>query len=263
MSVRSALIVLGFLLAAVGTTFHLWVSPPVSAQTSLTLALDSIVTGLSLPVFVTHAGDGSNRLFVVEQAGRIRIFQNGSLLSTPFLDIQSRVTSGGEKGLLGLAFHPDYRNNRRFFLNYTNNRPTLKTIIAEYQTSASNANVAQTTERVLLQIDQPFENHNGGQLLFGPDGYLYIGMGDGGSGGDPQNNAQNLDSLLGKMLRIDVDGNQPYAIPPTNPFVNRSGADEVWAFGLRNPWRFSFDRLTGRLFAGDVGQDRREEVDII
>jgi len=263
MKTRSGLMALAFLLGMGGISLHLWVSRPVSAQSSVTLALDSIVTGLSLPVFVTHAGDGSNRLFIVEQAGRIRIFQNGSLLGTPFLDIQSRVTSGGERGLLGIAFHPDYRNNRRFFLNYTNNRPTLKTIIAEYQASASNANVAQTTERVLLEINQPFDNHNGGQLLFGPDGYLYIGMGDGGSGGDPQNNAQNLDALLGKMLRIDVDGAQPYAIPPTNPFVNRSGADEVWAFGLRNPWRFSFDRLTGRLFAADVGQNTREEVDII
>jgi len=263
MKIRSGLIAVAFLLGVGAISLHLWGSRPVSAQTSLTLALDSIVTGLSLPVFVTHAGDGSNRLFVVEQAGRIRIFQNGSLLSTPFLDIQNRVTSGGERGLLGIAFHPDYRNNRRFFLNYTNNRPTLKTIIAEYQTSASNSNVAQTTERVLREINQPFDNHNGGQLLFGPDGYLYIGMGDGGSGGDPQNNAQNLDSLLGKMLRIDVDGAQPYAIPPTNPFVNRSGADEAWAFGLRNPWRFSFDRLTGRLFAADVGQTTREEVDII
>jgi glucose/arabinose dehydrogenase len=259
---RSGLIAIALVLV-LGTTRHLWISHRVSAQSSLTLALDTIVTGLSLPVFVTHAGDGSNRLFVVEQAGRIRIVQNGSLLGTPFLDIQSQVTSGGERGLLGLAFHPDYENNRRFFLNYTSNRPTLKTIIAEYQTSPSNPNVAQTNERVLLEINQPFDNHNGGQLLFGPDGYLYIGMGDGGSGGDPQNNAQNLDSLLGKILRIDVDGAQPYAVPPTNPFVGRSGADEVWAFGLRNPWRFSFDRLTGRLFAADVGQNSREEVDII
>jgi len=263
MKVRSGLIALPFLLAVSGMTLRLWVSHPVAAQSSSTLALDSIVTGLSLPVFVTHAGDGSNRLFILEQGGRIRIFQNGSLLATPFLDIQSRVTSGGERGLLGIAFHPDYRNNRRFFLNYTNNRPTLKTIISEYQTSPSNPNVALTTERVLLEINQPFDNHNGGQLLFGPDRYLYIGMGDGGSGGDPQNNAQNLGSLLGKMLRIDVDAAQPYAVPPTNPLVNRSGADEVWALGLRNPWRFSFDRLTGRLFAADVGQTTREEVDIV
>lgn len=263
MKIRSCLIALAFLVGAGAITLHRWAAQPVSAQNSLALALDSIVTGLSQPVFVTHAGDGSNRLFIVEQAGRIRIFQNGSLVGTPFLDIQSRVTSGGERGLLGIAFHPDYKNNRRFFLNYTNTRPTLKTIIAEYQTSPSNPNVAQTNERVLLEINQPFDNHNGGQLLFGPDGFLYIGMGDGGSGGDPQNHAQNLESLLGKMLRIDVDGVQPYVVPPTNPFVGRSGADEVWAFGLRNPWRFSFDRLTGRLFAADVGQSAREEVDII
>jgi glucose/arabinose dehydrogenase len=263
MKTRSGLVALAFLLSVGSITLHRWVSHPVRAQSSLTLALDSIVTGLSLPVFVTHAGDGSNRLFILEQAGRIRIFQNGSLISTPFLDIQNRVTSGGERGLLGIAFHPDYRNNRRFFLNYTHNRPTLKTIIAEYQTSPSNPNAAQTAERVLLEINQPFDNHNGGQLLFGPDGFFYVGMGDGGSGGDPQNHAQNLDSLLGKMLRIDVDGAQPYAVPPTNPFLNRNGADEIWAFGLRNPWRFSFDRLTGRLFAADVGQSAREEVDVI
>ena len=203
MKTRSAPVALAFLLGAGVIAFHLWVSRPVEAQSSLTLGLDSIVTGLSLPVFVTHAGDGSNRLFILEQGGRIRIFQNGSLLGTPFLDIQSRVTSGGERGLLGIAFHPDYRNNRRFFLNYTNNRPTLKTIIAEYQTSASNPNVAQNTERVLMEINQPFDNHNGGQLLFGPDGFLYIGMGDGGSGGDPQNNAQNRSNVRADK-RVDT-----------------------------------------------------------
>ncbi len=263
MKSRFSFAVLAIVSGVSAAALYLWLSRAVSAQTSVSLALESVVSGLSEPVFAGHAGDGSGRLFIVEQAGRIRIFQNGTLLAAPFLDIRSRVTSGGERGLLSVAFHPGYSSNRRFFVNYTNNRPTLKTIIAEYQASASNPNIADTTERVLIEINQPYDNHNGGQLHFGPDGYLYVGMGDGGSGGDPMNNAQNLDSLLGKMLRIDVDGAQPYAIPPTNPFVNRSGADEVWAFGLRNPWRFSFDRLSGRLFAADVGQSTREEVDIV
>src|SRR5215831_15084137 len=235
----------------------------VEAQSSLTIALDDVVDGLTTPVYLTHAGDGSGRLFIVEQEGKILAVQNGNLLSTPFLDIQSRVTSGGEKGLLSVAFHPNYRNNRRFFVDYTDRRPNLKTIIAEYQTSAGDPNMADPAERVLLTIDQPFENHNGGQLQFGPDGYLYVGMGDGGSGGDPLGNGQNKNSLLGKILRIDVDSNFPYAVPADNPFVNVSGADEIWAFGLRNPWRFSFDRANGRLFAGDVGQNSYEEIDVI
>ena len=203
---------------------------------------------------MTHAGDGSDRLFIVEQPGTIRIVRNGALLTTPFLDIRSRVTAGGERGLLSVAFHPQYRDNGRFFVNYTASRPNLKTIIAEYQVS-SNPDISQTVESVILTIDQPFDNHNGGQLQFGPDGYLYIGMGDGGSGGDPQGNGQNLNSLLGKILRIDIDSSQPYAIPAQNPFLNRDGRDEIYAVGLRNPWRFSFDRLTGRLFAGDVGPE--------
>jgi len=235
----------------------------VEAQNALTIALDDVATGLSNPVYLTHAGDGSGRLFIVEQAGRILIFQNGSLLNTPFLDIQSRVSSGGETGLLSVAFHPNYRNNRRFFVNYTDRRPNLKTIIAEYQASASAPNKADSTERVILTIDQPFDNHNGGQLQFGPDGYLYIGMGDGGSGGDPLGNGQNKNSLLGKILRVDIDGSSPYVVPADNPFVGASGADEIWAFGLRNPWRLSFDRANGRLFAGDVGQNSYEEIDII
>lgn len=235
----------------------------VEAEGSLSIALDTVVSGLSNPVFLTHAGDGSGRLFIVEQAGRILIFQNGNLLSTPFLDIRSRVASGGETGLLSVTFHPHYKDNHRFFVNYTDRRPNLKTIIAEYQASANNPSVANTTEKVVLTIEQPFDNHNGGQLQFGPDGYLYVGMGDGGSGGDPLGNGQNKDTLLGKILRIDVDGGPPYTVPPDNPFVNGSGADEIWALGMRNPWRFSFDRINGRLFAGDVGQNSYEEVDII
>jgi glucose/arabinose dehydrogenase len=235
---------------------------PVQAQSQISISVDSFLPGLTQPVYVTHAGDGSNRLFIVEQPGTIRVVRNGVLLATPFLDIRSRVTAGGERGLLSVVFHPHYRDNGRFFVNYTASRPNLKTIIAEYQVS-SDPDISQTAESVILTIDQPFDNHNGGQLQFGPDGYLYIGMGDGGSGGDPQGNGQNLNVLLGKILRIDIDSIQPYAIPAQNPFLNRDGRDEIYAVGLRNPWRFSFDRLTGRLFAGDVGQNTREEIDLI
>ncbi|MEW5976084.1 MAG: PQQ-dependent sugar dehydrogenase [Acidobacteriota bacterium] len=235
----------------------------VSAQQGVTFVLDQVVGGLSSPVFLNHAGDGSGRLFVVEQAGRILIVRNGGVLPTPFLDIRGQVSFGGERGLLSVAFHPDFKNNRRFFVNYTARRPNLMTIIAEYQASMSNPDLAHTAEQVLLTIDQPFDNHNGGQLQFGPDGYLYIGMGDGGSGGDPLGHGQNLNSLLGKVLRIDVNGAFPYRIPPDNPLVNGPGADEIWALGLRNPWRFSFDRLNGRLFLADVGQNTMEEVDVV
>jgi glucose/arabinose dehydrogenase len=262
MRVKRQLMLVGSIatmLVGLGSTFL----RPSRAQSALTLALEPVVSGLSLPVFVTHAGDGSDRLFIVEQEGRIRVFQNGAVLNAAFLDIRPLVTSGGERGFLSVAFHPDYQNNRRFFVNYTASRPNLKTIIAEYRTSAANPNVADTAERVLLEIDQPFDNHNGGQLHFGPDGYLYIGMGDGGSAGDPQNHAQNLNSLLGKLLRIDVDAAQPYVSPSDNPFVGVDGRDEIWAYGLRNPWRFSFDRANGRLFLADVGQSDLEEVDLI
>jgi glucose/arabinose dehydrogenase len=226
------------------------------------IGLERVVTGrLSNPVLVTHAGDGSGRLFVVEQRGRIRIVANGTLGVTPFLDISSRLLSGGERGLLGLAFHPDYPRNRRYFVNYTR-RPDGATVIAEYHVSA-NADVSAGAERVLLVIEQPYPNHNGGMIAFGADGFLYIGMGDGGAGGDPQNRAQNRQELLGKMLRIDVNGSAPYAIPPDNPFVNGGGRPEIWALGLRNPWRFSFDRQTHELWAGDVGQNAWEEIDVI
>ncbi len=236
-----------------------WLS---QAQSQISISVDPFVTGLTQPVYVTHAGDRSDRLFIVEQPGTIRIVRNGALLPNPFLDIRNRVTAGGERGLLSVAFHPQYRDNGRFFVNYTASRPNLKTIIAEYHVS-TDPDISQTSESVILTVDQPFDNHNGGQLQFGPDGYLYIGMGDGGSGGDPQGNGQNLNSLLGKILRIDINSGQPYAIPAQNPHFNRPGRDEIYAVGLRNPWRFSFDRLTGRLFAGDVGQNTREEIDLI
>lgn len=211
-----------------------------------------VSAGLSKPVFVTHANDGSGRLFVVEQDGKIRIIQNGVLQSAPFLNLTSKVSKGSERGLLGLAFHPNYLSNGKFYVNYTN--LAGDTVVAEY---------VGTTGRTLLTIDQPYSNHNGGMLAFGPDGYLYIGMGDGGSAGDPQNRAQNLDSLLGKILRIDIDNGAPYAIPTGNPYKGPTPAnrrDEIWALGLRNPWRFSFDSKTGDLWIADVGQERYEEI---
>lgn len=229
------------------------------------IRLETVVTGLTEPVFVTHAGDGTGRLFILEQRGRIRVLKSGRLLPAPFLDITRLVDSGGEKGLLGLAFHPDFKSNGRFFVNYTRSSGApLRTVIAEYKVAPSDADAADPAERVLMEITQPFANHNGGMIAFGPDGYLYIGMGDGGSGGDPFNNGQRTDTLLGKLLRIDVDGASPYAVPKGNPFADRPGfRGEIWAYGLRNPWRFSFDRLTGRLFLGDVGQNEVEEVDLI
>ncbi len=245
-----------------GTVDRIDAGPPSGGA----IVLQPILTGLSSPLFVTHARDGTNRLFIVEQAGLIKVLQPGSTTPTIFLDITANVLSGGERGLLGLAFHPTYATNRRFFVNYTR-QPDGATVIAEYQASATDPNVADATETTLLTISQPFANHNGGMIEFGPDGFLYIGMGDGGSANDPDNRAQNVDELLGKMLRIDVDrpnGAVPYSSPSDNPFFGvTAGRDEIYAVGLRNPFRFSFDRATGLLYAGDVGQDAREEVDII
>ena len=224
-----------------------------------------VSSGLSSPLFVGHAGDGSNRLFIVEQGGIIKVLQPGSSTPTAFLDIHTKVVAGGERGLLGLAFHPQYASNGRFFVYYTRAGDGAL-VIAEYHVSAD-PDVAGPTETVLLTILHPTNtNHNGGMLAFGPDGYLYIGVGDGGSGNDPPNNAQNINVLLGKILRIDVnpppDSGVPYLSPPTNPFHGATaGADEIFAFGFRNPWRFSFDRATGQQWVADVGQSAREEVD--
>ena len=228
--------------------------------------LRQILSGLNTPDYVTSARDGSNRLFIVEQAGIIKVLQPGSRLPTVFLDIRSKVKFEGEQGLLGLAFHPDFSTNRRFFVNYTRT-PDGATVLAEYLASAANLDVAEKTELVILLVAQPFENHNGGMVEFGPDGYLYIGMGDGGSGNDPGNRAQDVNELLGKMLRIDVDdlpNDLRYSSPPDNPFAGTTaGRDEIFAVGLRNPFRFSFDRQTGELYAGDVGQGEVEEIDKI
>lgn len=227
------------------------------------LGLTRIATGLSKPLLVADAGDGSGRLFVVEQTGAIRILKAGKLLAVPFLDLSASVSGGNEQGLLGLAFHPGYRSNGKLYVSYTDLKGT--SVIREYRVSAANPDRANgASGRTLLRLRQPYANHNGGNIAFGPDGDLYIGFGDGGSAGDPGNRAQNLGSLFGKLLRIDVDrrtGTLPYGIPPTNPFVGRAGLDQIWAYGLRNPWRWSFDRTTGDLWIGDVGQDTWEEVD--
>jgi glucose/arabinose dehydrogenase len=217
------------------------------------------VEGLRRPVDMGHVGDG--RLFIVEQAGLIRIFQEGSLLQEPFLDIRGRVgDKANEQGLLGLAFHPRFSENGFFYLNYTDNRGD--TLIARFQVSGDPNRADPDSEKILLHIDQPFPNHNGGGLRFGPEGMLYIGTGDGGSAGDPQGNGQSLDTLLGKILRIDVDGGDPYSIPPDNPFAAGGGRAEIWAYGLRNPWRFAFDPFSGALFIADVGQNQWEEIDL-
>lgn len=234
---------------------------------TLTISLTPFIEGVSRPVFVTHAGDDSDRLFVVEQGGAVRIIENGELLDTPFIDVSDRISTGSERGLLSMAFSPDYATNGEFYLNYTDDDGD--TVVARYQVrnNPNRGNVA--SEEVILTVNQEFSNHNGGQLAFGDDGYLYIGMGDGGSGGDPNNRAQTPDTLLGKMLRIDVESqpsaNTNYRIPADNPFLSDSDPsdripDEIWAFGLRNPWRFSFDRATGDLYIADVGQNAREEV---
>jgi glucose/arabinose dehydrogenase len=213
-----------------------------------------VTSGLNRPVGLVNAGDGSRRLFVLEQEGVIRVIRDGELQAEPFLDIRDRVGSNAnEQGLLGLAFHPDYMQNGFFYVDYTDRNGN--TVIARFSVSDDPNQADADSEKRLLGIEQPYSNHNGGAMAFGPDGYLYIGTGDGGSGGDPQGNAQSLDTLLGKVLRLDVDGGDPYSIPAGNLQA------EIWAYGLRNPWRFSFDGLTGDLYIGDVGQGTWEEID--
>jgi len=233
------------------------------------LTLQTVATGLNQPLGLEMPNDGTNRFFVVEQPGTIKILQNGVVAAQNFLDITGEVTSGGELGLLGVTFHPDFSNNGRFFVNYTRTITggQIQSVISEFRVTSNPNVVDSTTERILLTQNQPFVNHKAGQLAFGNDGLLYFGLGDGGSGGDPMGNGQNLETLLGKMLRIDVDHMDPglrYAIPPGNPFATSTTAlHEIYAYGFRNPWRFSFDRPSGRLFCADVGQASFEEVDIV
>jgi len=231
----------------------------------LTVGLETVVDGLDAPLAVTSAGDGSGRIFVTEQGGQIRIVRDGTLVASPFLDISTRITSGGERGLLGLAFHPDFPTDPRIFVNYTD--ANGDTQVSSFRVDPTRPDAADPSSEVkILHIAQPYANHNGGAVVFGPDGFLYIATGDGGSGGDPHGNGQSLTTLLGKILRIDIDRTdsaKPYAIPPGNPFVGTAGAlPEIYLYGLRNPWRISFDRATGDLWMGDVGQSAWEEVDV-
>ena len=237
------------------------------AAASAAVVLESVLTGLSRPVFVVAAPDARNRLFIVEQGGVIKVLQAGASAPTVFLDIKGLVaTAGGEQGLLGLAFHPDFAANRRFFVSFTR-KGDGAVVVAEYKASATTPDVAIKNRRRIIAIPHTLAtNHNGGWIGFGPDGFLYITVGDGGSSNDPRDNAQNPDSLLGKILRIDVDRRAPskaYAPPPDNPFVGSAGLDEIFALGFRNPWRASFDRVTGALYVGDVGQGAREEIDVV
>lgn len=262
MSILRPLLFSLFLLPATATATE----PCHAGDTIPNIGLQHIASGLVRPVAITHANDGSGRIFVLEQAGLVRVIQDGALVDTPLLDLRQQISSGGERGLLGIAFHPRFGENGRLYLNYTSNRPRLTTVIAEFRMD-EDGRVKSDSERVLLTIAQPWNNHNGGQLAFGPDGYLYIAVGDGGSANDPHNNGQHLNTLLGSILRLDVDqsdAERHYAIPGDNPFVGRPDARaEIWAYGLRNPWRFSFDRATGLLYAADVGQNEVEEVNII
>ncbi len=247
-----------FLVRAEGLT-------PITVPDGVSIGFEPFVSGLGAPIHLT-APEGDDRVFVVERPGRIRVVTGGVLAPTPFLDIQGRVDdSGGEMGLLSLAFHPDFATNGRFFVAYSGPLQAggaghHTEYVSEFQVS-SDPDVASTSERIVLAVDQPAANHNGGHLLFGPDGLLYVALGDGGGGGDRFGNGQDAATLLGSILRLDVDGAEPYAIPPDNPFVGLPGADEVWAIGLRNPWRIWFDR--GLLYVADVGQDRREEVSVV
>ncbi|WP_338409050.1 PQQ-dependent sugar dehydrogenase [uncultured Flavobacterium sp.] len=226
---------------------------------SQTITIQSFATGFSGAVEITHAAD--SRLFVVQKGGLIKILNSdGTINLAPFLNVSSLISSGGERGLLGLAFHPNYTTNGYFFVNYTNT--SGNTVIERYSVNSSNPNLANTTGSILMTIAQPYSNHNGGSIKFGPDGYLYIGMGDGGSGGDPENRAQNINENLGKLLRIDVDTavSPFYTSPTSNPYIGTTGNDEIWAIGLRNPWKFSFNRSNGDLWIADVGQNNVEEI---
>ena len=224
------------------------------------IRLTQIAENLDRPIDIVHAGDASGRLFIVLQGGKIVIHSGTRILSKPFLNIAEEITCCGEQGLLSLAFHPHYETNGLFYIYYVNRTGNL--VLARYKVSSQRNIANKNSRRVLLTIPHPqFGNHNGGKLVFGKNGYLYLSVGDGGGGGDLSNNAQSLGTLLGKILRLDVDASSPYSIPPDNPFVNRGGVrKEIWSYGLRNPWRISFDKLRGHLYIADVGQGEWEEV---
>ncbi len=247
----------------------------ISVNAQQKINLQKLAEGITSPVAMANAGDGTNRLFICEQHGIIKIFKDGSISEIPFLDIRDKIIKQfnmySERGLLGIAFHPNFKTNRKFYVYYSAEskikKSDHKSIVAEYLVSSSNNNQAdKNSERIIMEIEEPESNHNGGQLAFGADGYLYVGLGDGGGANDEHGtagNGQNLETLLGKIIRIDINVEKGYKIPADNPFVNKPGRDEIWACGLRNPWKFSFDKSTGKLFCGDVGQDKFEEVDII
>lgn len=263
---RKLVLLVLVLLAVAAPAFAQEATAPAAPPDPAAVTLTEVASGFTRPLYLTNAGDGSGRLFVVEQVGLIWIVEDGSRVETPFLDVSTLISRdalnlGGysERGLLGLAFHPDYAENGLFFINYTD--ASGDTVVARYGVSADNANAADPNSAVIiLTEDQPYANHNGGHMAFGHDGYLYIAMGDGGSGGDPENRAQNLTTRLGKILRINVDADT-YDVPRDNPFIGQENtAPEIWAYGLRNPWRFSFDALTDDLYIADVGQNQYEEV---
>jgi glucose/arabinose dehydrogenase len=258
---RTYLVGLGRWLTAAAGAAACSSTPEPSLPQGTGARLQLIASGLSLPLYLTAPpGDGS-RLFVVEQTGAIRIVKDGTLLPTAFLDVSAQVLSGGEQGLLGLAFYPDYAATGRFVVHYTDTAGNTR--LSSFRVSSDPDVADVTSEQVILTADQPFSNHNGGQVTFGPDGFLYLGLGDGGSSGDPQGRGQDLSDLLGSILRIDVQSGTSYTVPPDNPFVGQAGArPEVWSYGLRNPWRFSFDRATGDLYIADVGERAIEEIDV-
>ncbi len=257
-SVPSALL---FALAGCSSDAGTSPAPPPPPTPGLSLAVEVAATGLDDPIHLT-APPGDARLFIVEQPGRIRIMRGGVLLETPFLDIADRVRSGGERGLFSLAFHPSYASNGLFYVSYTDVNGDSR--VERYTVSTDPGLAEVTSARPVLSVDQPFSNHNGGHVLFGPDGMLYVALGDGGGAGDPLGNGQNPATLLGSLLRLDVDAGGPFAIPPDNPFVgDPARRDEIWAFGLRNPWRLAFDPPTGLLYIADVGQASFEEVNVV
>lgn len=248
---------LGFLVTCAGDT-----SGPSLPVGSVPVHLETVASGLDFPLLVTAAPGDTSRLFVVEKGGIVRVLKHGTLLPTPFIDLTGRVTTGGEQGLLGMAFHP---GDNRVVLSFTVAGPTGggRSQISTFTPGGNPDVLDPASEQVVLTLDQPYANHNGGHVAFGPDGYLYAGYGDGGSGGDPQGHGQRRDDLLGSLLRLDLDHGLPYTVPATNPFVGQAGIrGELWNWGLRNPWRFSFDRETGELYIADVGQDAWEEVDV-